>query len=94
LFIRASLEAGGVEATSSKEEIRMKLHGNHRTCPSSRQLICERVLAQRWSVREAAEAAGCSERTAAKWLARYRAGGPAVDRPVFAATPVSEAAVS
>jgi transposase InsO family protein len=74
LFIRASLEAGGVEATSSKEEIRMKLHGSHRTCPSSRQLICERVLAQRWSVRQAAEAAGCSERTAAKWLARYRAG--------------------
>jgi DNA-directed RNA polymerase specialized sigma24 family protein len=74
LFIRASLEAGGVEATSSKEEIRMKLHANHRTCPSSRRLICERVLEQRWSLRRAAEAAGCSERTAAKWLARYRAG--------------------
>jgi transposase InsO family protein len=52
----------------------MKLHGNHRTCPSSRRLICERVLEQRWTLRRAAEAAGCSERTAAKWLRRYQDG--------------------
>ena len=52
----------------------MRLHGNHRTCPSSRRLICERVLEQRWTVARAAEAAGCSERTAAKWLRRYREG--------------------
>jgi transposase InsO family protein len=52
----------------------MKLHGNHRTCPSSRRLICDRVLEQGWTLRRAAEAAGCSERTAAKWLARYREG--------------------
>jgi transposase InsO family protein len=37
-------------------------------------LLCERVLEQRWSVHRAAQAAGCSERTASKWLARYRAG--------------------
>jgi transposase InsO family protein len=29
---------------------------------------------QGWTVREAAQAAGCSERTASKWLARARAG--------------------
>jgi transposase InsO family protein len=52
----------------------MRLHGNHRTCPSSRRLICERVLVRGWTVRQAAEAAGCSERTAAKWLKRYRQG--------------------
>jgi transposase InsO family protein len=52
----------------------MELHGNHRTCPSSRRLLCERVLKRRWTVARAAEAAGCSERTAAKWLARYRQG--------------------
>jgi transposase InsO family protein len=52
----------------------MKLHGNHRTCPSSRRLICQRVLVEGWTVRRAAEAAGCSERTAAKWLGRYRGG--------------------
>jgi transposase InsO family protein len=52
----------------------MKLHGNHRTCPSSRRLICRRVLEQGWTLKQAAEAAGCSERTAAKWLGRYRDG--------------------
>jgi len=60
----------------------MKLHGNARTCLHSRLLIVERVLEQRWTVSAAAEAAGVSERTAAKWLARYRAEGRAglVDR--------------
>ena len=52
----------------------MKLHANHRTCPSSRRLICWRVLEEGWTLPQAAEAAGCSVRTAAKWLARYRAG--------------------
>jgi transposase InsO family protein len=60
----------------------MKLHGNARTCLHSRLLIVERVLAQRWTVMAAAEAAGISERTAAKWLARFRCEGRAglVDR--------------
>ena len=48
----------------------MNLHANHRTCPSSRLLICRRVLEEGWSLQRAAEAAGCSERTAAKWLRR------------------------
>lgn len=52
----------------------MKLHANHRTCPSSRRLICRRVLDEGWTLAEAAEAAGCSERTASKWLRRYREG--------------------
>ena len=52
----------------------MNLHANHRTCPSSRRLICRRVLEDGWTLQRAAEAAGCSLRTAAKWLARYRAG--------------------
>src|SRR5262245_51455640 len=52
----------------------MRLHANHRTCPSSRWLICRRVLVEGWTLGRAAEAAGCSERTAAKWVARYRAG--------------------
>ena len=54
----------------------MKLHANHRTCPSSRRLICRRVLEESWTVVDAAAAAGCSERTAAKWLRRYRDGDP------------------
>jgi transposase InsO family protein len=32
------------------------------------------VVEQGWSLAQAADAAGCSVRTAAKWLARYRAG--------------------
>src|SRR3954465_612733 len=59
----------------------MKLHANARTCPNSRRLMVERVGAG-WSLAEAAEAAGVSDRTAAKWLARWRAEGAAglVDR--------------
>jgi len=52
----------------------MKLHANHRTCPSSRRLICRRVLEEGWTLVQAADAAGCSERTAGKWLRRYREG--------------------
>ena len=52
----------------------MKLHANHRTCPSSRRLICRRVLEEGWTLQQAAEAAGCSVRTAAKWVGRYRGG--------------------
>ena len=52
----------------------MRLHANHRTCPSSRRLICRRVLEEGWTLAGAAEAAGCSERTAAKWLKRCRDG--------------------
>jgi transposase InsO family protein len=54
----------------------MKLHRNARTCPNSRRLIVDRVAAG-WSLTEAAEAAGVSDRTAAKWLARWRAEGDA-----------------
>jgi transposase InsO family protein len=55
----------------------MRLHGNARTCLHSRRLIVERVLVQGWTVAAAAEAAGVSARTAAKWLARYRSEGDA-----------------
>ena len=53
----------------------MKLHANARTCPNSRRLLVERVLERGWSVTAAAEAAGVSERTAFRWLARWRAEG-------------------
>jgi len=53
----------------------MRLHGNARTCPHTRLLIVERVLVERWPVAAAAGAAGVGERTAAKWVARYRSEG-------------------
>jgi transposase InsO family protein len=54
----------------------MKLHANARTCPKSRRLLVDR-LEGGWSLTAAAEAAGVSERTAAKWKARWRAEGEA-----------------
>jgi transposase InsO family protein len=54
----------------------MKLHANARTCPKSRRLLVDR-LEGGWSLRSAAEAAGVSERTAAKWVARWRTDGEA-----------------
>jgi transposase InsO family protein len=52
----------------------MKLHGNARTCPRSRRLLVQRVECG-WTLRRAAAAAGVSERTAAKWCARWRSEG-------------------
>jgi transposase InsO family protein len=53
----------------------MKLHANARTCPKSRRLLVERVSDQGWSVTEAALAAGVSDRTVYRWLARWRGEG-------------------
>jgi transposase len=53
----------------------MQLHANAKTCPKSRALIARRVLEQDWSLAAAAEAAGVSERTAGKWVARFKSEG-------------------
>jgi len=53
----------------------MKLHGNARTCPKSRKLLVERIESKSWSLAAAAEAAGVSERTAYRWLKRWREEG-------------------
>jgi transposase InsO family protein len=58
----------------------MNLHANAKTCPNSRELLARRVIFEGWSYARAAEAAGVSTRTAAKWVARYRAGEPMADR--------------
>ena len=55
----------------------MKLHGNARTCPNSRKLLVERILGEGWLLTEAAAAAGVSERSARKWVARFRVEGEA-----------------
>ena len=55
----------------------MKLHRNARTCPNSRRLLVERIEREGWPPSRAAQAAGISERTARKWLARWRAEGEA-----------------
>ena len=53
----------------------MTLHSNARTCPRSRRLLVDRVLVEGWSLAAAAEAAGVSERTAWKWVDRFRREG-------------------
>jgi transposase InsO family protein len=53
----------------------MQLHANARSCPLSRRLLVERVEKEGWTVQEAAAAAGLSERSAYRWLARWRAEG-------------------
>lgn len=55
----------------------MKLHANARTCPNSRKLLVRRIEEENWSLMVAAEAAGISERSARKWLARWRSEGEA-----------------
>jgi transposase InsO family protein len=54
----------------------MRLHANARSCPRSRRLLVDRVQREQWSVMEAAAAAGITDRTARRWLARWRAEGP------------------
>src|SRR6188472_2089706 len=53
----------------------MKIHANARTCPNSRKLLVRRIEEEGWSLMAAAEAAGISERSARKWLGRWRAQG-------------------
>jgi transposase len=55
----------------------MRCHANARLSPIGRQLLVDRILKDGWTVQAAAESAGISERTARKWLARFRAEGSA-----------------
>ena len=60
----------------------MRSHANARLSPIGRRLLVDRIQRDGWTVRAAAASAGISERTACKWLARFRADGGAglVDR--------------
>jgi len=53
----------------------MRLHRNAALSLKGRELLVDRVLCQSWRLQDAAQAAGVSERTGAKWLARFRAEG-------------------
>ena len=58
----------------------MNLHANARLSPLGRQMLCERIRLQGWTVAEAALAANVSERTAYRWLSRFDAREPMTDR--------------
>jgi len=53
----------------------VNIHKNARLTPQSRALLVRRVVEDGWSVGEASDATGMSERTGWKWIARFREGG-------------------
>jgi transposase InsO family protein len=55
----------------------MKIHANAPFGPKGRLTMVRRITEQGWSLTEAAEAAGVSERTCRKWARRYRSEGEA-----------------
>jgi transposase len=55
----------------------MKVHANAPLGPKGRLTMVLRVVERGWSLTQAAEAAGVSERTCWKWVGRYRAEGEA-----------------
>ena len=57
----------------------MEVHARAPLSPIGRRRVVDRVLSEGWSVAAAAEAAGVSERTVYRWLARV--GGPDEVRP-------------
>ncbi len=61
----------------------MKLHANAPLGPKGRAAMVARVVERGWSLAEAAEAAGVSDRTCSKWVDRYRREGEGglLDRP-------------
>jgi transposase InsO family protein len=61
----------------------MKLHANAPLSPKGRQCLVDWIERESRPVQDVAESLGVSERTARKWLARYRAEGPVglLDRP-------------
>ena len=53
----------------------MEVHARAPLSPIGRRVVVDRVTEHGWSVRSAAEAAGVTERTVYRWLARFRAEG-------------------
>jgi transposase InsO family protein len=68
------------QPTLSSERSRMNLHKNARLTPQGRALLVHRVRGEGWRVAQAAEAAGVSQRTAYRWLARKQVGEGFCDR--------------
>jgi transposase len=54
----------------------MKVHANAPLGPKGREVMVRRVVDEGWSYADAAAAAGVSEKTCRKWVARFLAEGP------------------
>ncbi len=53
----------------------MRLHPNAKLTPRTRRLLVDRVRRERWTVADAARAAGVTRRTTYKWLKRFEEDG-------------------
>jgi transposase len=53
----------------------MNLHANAALSLNRRRQLCRRVVDERWTLTEAADAAEVSVRCARKWVGRYRTEG-------------------
>jgi len=62
---------------STPQSQRMHIHSNARRTFRSRDALVASIIEQRFTVKAAAAAFTVSERTARKWLARFRAEGKA-----------------
>ena len=75
VHLRRCCEAGIVTPIEPEPESWMNIHKNARMTVHGRVLLIERIELDGWRVADAANSAGVSQRTAYKWLSRYRAGG-------------------
>ena len=58
----------------------MKIHAHAPLGPKGRATMVLRVVEQEWSLAEAAEAAGVSERTCSKWVTHCPSRRPRLNR--------------
>jgi transposase len=75
LFIRASFEAEGCDASRLQGGHRMKLHANAALSLRQRRRMVLLVVEDGWTIKAAAAAFATSEKTCGKWVSRYRAAG-------------------
>jgi transposase InsO family protein len=66
----------------------VKLHGNAKLTPFQRRLLVARILDEGWTYEDAAEAFGVHERTAYRWVRRWRDGDHVLDDHSSAPTSV------
>src|ERR1700693_3964146 len=75
--MRQGFEKLGLSHQPTTQSQRMNIHTNARLTPRSREALVLAVINRRLTAKAAAVAFALSERTARKWIARFRAEGMA-----------------
>src|SRR5271167_2204577 len=73
--MRPGFEKLGLSHQPTNQSQRMNIHTNARLTPRSREALVAAITHQRLTAKAAAAAFAVSERTARKWLARFRTEG-------------------